>query len=98
MALTFEMDKLLRDDFTGTKNSGLAKWISEHYDTGDADETDVVLIRLYNWNEEKNQFEIAPGLEWLKNEVNLQNCMEIWVSWNEENGEMTDWWISGDNF
>ncbi|MCQ6281079.1 hypothetical protein [Bacillus sp. EB600] len=91
--MKFDLEKFTVDEFSdGTK---LHEWISKNYFTEDAELPGLLKIPVMDWDDELNDYVLIEGFEWLEEDIGHNT--EIWVCWDEDDGKMLDWWITGDN-
>ena len=50
---------------------------------------------MKEWDDDLDDLVIIEGFEWLEDEMG--SSREIWVCWTEDEGELIEWWITGDN-
>ena len=96
MKKSFTMDKFTGCEITGTDK--IAKYIVEEgYTTEDVDtRCGFIKIAVKEWDEEDDGgYVLLEGFKWLEDDIEYNT--EIWVIWEEEEGELTEWWIAGDN-
>lgn len=96
--MDFAMDKFSVDELTG--GTELAKWIAENCEAVSDDEYNRIVIQVwdYDWDSDnESAFEIQNAdLAWVKEEMG--SSRDIWVRWTvDDDGNLLDWWISGDD-
>ena len=80
----------------------LPKWIIENFEPipdnpDDSQSIKLMTFPILEWDEDQDQYVIIPGFEWLEKEMERINCVDVWICWYEENNQVTEWWITGDN-
>lgn len=94
MALALTMDKFKTDELTGSTE--LAKYFSENYnavrDKPEANGISGFKIRVIDDEGELEAEEFA----FIKDTMIEEGNSEIWVCWREDEGELEEWWITGD--
>ena len=94
--MKFDLKKFSVCEITGSDK--IAKYIiKEGYTTDEAEDgQNFFKITVREWESVHDvEPKIIEGFEWLKNDI--EPNLEIWVCWNIEDGEMLDWWITGDD-
>ncbi|WP_430510730.1 hypothetical protein [Gottfriedia solisilvae] len=92
--MKFEMSKFSYDEITnGTK---LAEEISSGFTTEDRNSSfnpTLIKIEVAEWDDETNDYVLNKSFKWLENHIG--NNTEIWICWEEDEGEISSWWITG---
>lgn len=102
--MKFEMEKLVDNELArGSEELGmqLAEYICEHYEriTNEPQYGRSKIKRL-TINVLPDDFELEDKEYTFMEQLMIDNnCKDIWVLWeeDEDNGELEEWWISGDD-
>jgi hypothetical protein len=93
--MKFEMDKFSVDELTG--GTELAKWVCDTYlAVADYEYDHIKSVRFeIVEGDDEGEWVMLEGFEWLKD--HRGSSTEVWVCWTEDDDEMIEWWITGDD-
>jgi hypothetical protein len=95
--MKFYLDKFSDDELT--RETKLAEWIAANCEPVADDECDGIfriVINVRELNDDSDEFiTIHDGLAWVAQEMG--NSRDIWICWTQNEEEITDWWITGDD-
>ena len=91
--------QFIMDTYKGcdwTNDLEIAKWVCANLKPV-PDQSDNLLIKIEVLDETENYALTDETLKFLEEDFRKTNCIELWIYWNEIEGELTEWWITADN-